>query len=141
MPARTVPETPGVIWSSPSPSEQKLDGGYVRPRFDSPGSGSKADKKRWNKARSLGDISDGMPREALTEQLGPILHELGLRDKVPAAVDWCLKQGAESLDDIIQDTGCSKDLADALGLPRIKRNKFIARLDPVENDVMRVKSL
>jgi len=141
MPARTVPETPGVIWSSPSPSEQKLDGGYVRPRLDSPGSGSKAGKKRWNKARSLGDISDGMPREALTEQLGLILHELGLRDKVPAAVDWCLQQGAESLDDIIQDTGCSKDLADALGLPRIKRNKFIARLDPVENDVMRVKSL
>jgi hypothetical protein len=109
-----------VIWSAP----HKLDVDPVlkeayRVAVQSPS--AKPGKKRWNKAPSMDDIPDHTPRDTLTEQLGPILHELGLRDKIPAAVQWCLQQGAENLDDIVQDKGCSEDLAAALGLPRIKQ--------------------
>jgi hypothetical protein len=136
VPARAVQAQAGVIWPSPSPGG--LAAGSTRAGLDLPGSKASS---AGNRARTLDESQSSTSREVLTEQLGPILDQLSLGDQVPAAVAWCVQQGADNLDDIVQDKGCAEALAEALGLPRIKRNKLIARLDPVENDVMRIKSL
>lgn len=69
-------------------------------------------------------------RAVLTEELKAIFEGINQTHLLPAAVMWCLQQGAENLNDVMEDESCVEDLADLLNMPRLKRSKFITRMTP-----------
>uniref|UniRef100_A0A7S3SMG1 Uncharacterized protein n=1 Tax=Strombidinopsis acuminata TaxID=141414 RepID=A0A7S3SMG1_9SPIT len=77
------------------------------------------------------DGEDNNPAlQKITEELDPIFESLNLKYLLPSAAMWCVQQGAERLEDVMEDEGCVDDLADLLNLPRLKRNKLVNRLTP-----------
>lgn len=73
---------------------------------------------------------DAAARALLTEELGVIFEGINQMHLLPAAVMWCLQQGAENLNDVMEDESCVEDLADLLNMPRLKRSKFVTRMTP-----------
>ena len=53
-----------------------------------------------------------------------LLHSLNLSDKIDQATTWCKTEGAESIEDLKDET-YAQELAAALQLPRIKANKLV----------------
>jgi len=141
------PPMTSVIWNPPQPTVKtelplRKEAYYASHHKSAPPVlGYEMNKAKLRSANSDSALIDPEIYDTLTEQLFPVFESLGLRDKLPAAVEWCQLQGAENIDDIMEDDGCASDLADALRLPRIKRNKLVSRLACEDRESVRIRSL